>query len=246
MTRSRRSIAPFAVVAALGLMTAACGGETPPPTPSTVTVTQTPTEQASGPAHRQLTAQQVRAALPTKDDVPAIFRPDSRGFDTSSVSERTTDPASCLALYMATPAQRTFIKEHLVADGGVRFSEDPDEPGSASISVGILSYDEPYPREYLDDAGAVLGECSTHTSRTEPGSSDVTWQATSIPTPTLGDQSFGVRIGSRDVDLAIDYLWVRSGHNVVHVRMLTGYRQDNGDQLKTTAQGVLDDLAKTP
>ncbi|KRE38814.1 hypothetical protein ASG73_00095 [Janibacter sp. Soil728] len=237
---------PFAVVAALGLMTAACGGETTPPTPSTVTVTQTPTEQTTGPERRQLTTQQVTAALPTKDDVPAIFRPDSRGFDTSSVSERTTDPASCLALYMATPAQRTFTKEHLVADGGVRFSEDPDEPGSASISVGILSYDEPYPREYLDEAGAVLGECSTFTSRTTPDSAEGTWQATTISTPTLGDQSFGVRIGSRDIDLAIDYLWVRSGHNVVHVRMLTGYRQDNGDQLKTSAQGVLDDLAATP
>ncbi|MDN5717410.1 MAG: hypothetical protein L0G89_09260, partial [Janibacter sp.] len=62
----------------------------------------------------------------------------------------------------------------------------------------------------------------------------------------MGDQSFGVRIGREQFDMAIDYLWVRSGHNLITVRMRTGYTQDNDKRLTKYAQGVLDDLRRTP
>lgn len=51
-----------------------------------------------------------------------------------------------------------------------------------------------------------------------------------------------MRIGNRDSDLAIDYLWVRSGHNLINVRMLTGFRANNEEILETYARGVLEDL----
>ncbi|MDN5717408.1 MAG: hypothetical protein L0G89_09250 [Janibacter sp.] len=233
-----------AAVLALGLT--ACGESSPStPAPATVTVTQTPTPQGStGPEHEQLTTAQIRAALPTARDVPDVFRLDARGFDTSSVSTRTTDPASCLALYMTTDDQQDFTKDHGVADGGVRFTRNAKEPGSPSISVGVWSHDETYPRRFFDEAGAALGECTEFSSSSSEGAAAAEWKAAAIPTPTLGDQSFGVRIGSGDIDLAIDYLWVRSGRNLIHVRMLTSQRVNNDDQLKATAQGVLDALGE--
>ena len=68
------------------------------------------------------------------------------------------------------------------------------------------------------------------------------WEATSIPTQAIGDQAFGVRIGRPQFDAAVDYLWVRSGHNLINIRMVSGYSQDNDTRLGTYAQGVLDAL----
>lgn len=248
MTPTTVRAARVGAAAALALGLTACGESSPPaPAPATVTVTQTPTPQGStGPEHEQLTTAQIRAALPTARDVPDVFRLDARGFDTSSVSTRTTDPASCLALYMTTDDQQDFTKDHGVADGGVRFTRNPEEPGSPSISVGVWSHDEAYPRRFFDEAGAALGECTEFSSSSSEGAAAAEWKAAAIPTPTLGDQSFGVRIGSGDIDLAIDYLWVRSGHNLITVRMRTGYTQDNDKRLTKYAQGVLDDLRRTP
>ncbi len=93
-------------------------------------------------------------------------------------------------------------------------------------------------REYYD-----LADCATFRTAVSPGSEMSYWSATNIQTPVLGEQSLGVRAGSRELDSAIDYLWVRSGHNLVHVRMLTGFRADNSDILQEYAEGVLDDLA---
>ena len=141
MTLTTVRAARIGAAAALTLGLTACGeGSAPTSAPSTVTVTQTPTAQAtSGPQHEQLTTRQIRAALPTTDDVPDVFRRDARGFDTSAVSTQTTDPPSCLALYMTTQEQRDYDKEHGVADGGVRFTRDVDEPGSPSISAPTRS-----------------------------------------------------------------------------------------------------------
>lgn len=244
---SRRS-APFVLVAALALPLAACGDDpVPTDSSSTVTVTHSPqTQEAPGPEQEELTRQQIKAALPTKDEAPQGFLVDSRGFDTTSVSKRTTDPQSCLALYMSTPEQRAFDKEHGGDSASIRFTHQKEEPGSPSISIAVWSYDAPYPKEFFDEAGAALAECHEHTTQLSPDSSPGDWQADAIPTPTVGDQSFGVRIGRPDVDSGIDYLWVRSGHNLIHARMLTGYRQNNDSRLATYTQGIVDDLKKTP
>ena len=69
------------------------------------------------------------------------------------------------------------------------------------------------------------------------------WSKTT-PIPLLGDQSLGVRVGDRRHDIAVDHLWVSSGHNLLHVSMVTGYREDNEDLLERAAEGVLDRLER--
>lgn len=245
-----RTRAPFAALAAALALTA-CGSDSggdpaaPSSEPSTVTVTQTPEAEApTEPEQQELTKQQLAKALPTLAEAPRTFIKDTRGVDTTSKSTRTASPESCLALYMSTPQQRTFNAEHMSTSGGVRYTHDTDAAGASSIVTAIYSYDEPYPSKFLDQAGAALSECSEHDSAVAKGRASNPAKATTIPTPSLGDQSFGVRIGATDLDLAIDYLWVRSGHNLISVRMITGYRQNNDAKLEKYAQGVLDDLKK--
>lgn len=240
----KRRLTPFVLAASLALPLAACGEDTPAATPSTVTVTETPEPQEAGPEQRQLTEDEIMAALPSEDEAPRGFRIDKRGFDTTTVSQRTTDPESCLALYMSTQEQRDFTKEHGGDSGAIRFSSRPGEPGSPGISIAIWSFDEPFPQKFFDQAGAALAECQDHTTQISPDDSPGEWQADAIPTPTVGDQSFGVRIGRPDVDLAIDYMWVRSGHNLIHARMITGYRQSNDQRLQKYTQGIVDELKK--
>lgn len=252
MTRADRRFAPFAPVAAaaLALSLAACGGDAPPTTePSTVTVTQTPTattDEVDKPEQQQLTAQQIKAALPSEQEAPKGFAEDPRGFDASTPSTRTTDPEACLALYMSTPEMAEFRKKHVAEGQGVRYTSKQTRGNPPSISIAVWSFDEVYPKAYFDEAGAALSDCTTFSTASSPDANAVDNSSSAIPTPTLGDQSFGVRIGDPTLDLGVDYLWVRSGHNLISVRMLTTYRMDNDQELEKYAQGVLDDLKKTP
>ncbi|WP_068263774.1 hypothetical protein [Janibacter limosus] len=247
MTRARRRSAPF-VVAVTALALTACGGEAPPQVDSssatTPASTPTPTsEEVDLPEQQQLTAEDVAAALPTKNEGP--YPLDPKGFDAAAQSVRTTDPESCLALYLDTPEMRTFKEEHAV-EGEGRVYTLPQRSAAPSLAVALWSHDEAYPKKFFDQAGAAISDCARHGSRVNPDSSDADWQATTIPTPAMGDQSFGVRIGRPQIDMAIDYLWVRSGHNLITVRMRTGYQHTNDKRLSTYAQGVLDDLRTTP
>lgn len=243
---------PFAIAAVAALALTACGGDDAPPAASSTTGEVTPsssattTEELTAPEQQQLTAAQIKRALPTREEAPRGFVQDTSGFDTRAVSRRRADPQSCLAVFLDTPQMRTWKSDHFADGEGVRYTLDSgkdDSAGQPSISVAVYSYDEAFPTRFLDEAGAALADCARFRTAVSPGSEMSDWSATNIPTPALGEQSLAVRAGSPAIDTAIDYLWVRSGHNLVHVRMLTGYRADNSDVLQEYAEGVLDDLA---
>lgn len=236
MTRRTHRLTMLAT-AALALSLTACGGDSE--SSSTVTVTQT-----RSPEQQALTNDQVVAALPTREDAPNGFRPDDAGFTPTTDSERSTSPRPCIALYMQTEEMRDFTTAHLGAQESVKYVGPSQEFGTPSTSVVVWSHDEPYPTDFFDEAGAALGDCKRHTSKLSAESAEVEWTAASIPTPTLGDQSFGVRIGQPEYDLAVDYLWVRSGHNLIHVRIDSEHGANNDAELKRYAQGVLDELKK--
>lgn len=250
-TRARPRSAPF-VVAVTALALTACGGEAPPqvdPSPaSTPASTPTPTsEEANRPEQRQLTAEEVAAALPSRAQAPSGYARDPRSDDEPDPDwTPTAQPESCLALYQQTSEQSAFREAHHVAGDHVRYTRDDGRRPAPSLIVTIRSYDKPYPKEFFDEAGAVLGECTKHVHLSSPDSSSEDWHATSIPTPTVGQQTFGVRIGRPEIGLAWDYLYVRSGHNVIIVAISTTYEGTNDKRLSTYAQGVLDDLGKTP
>ncbi|HCE61298.1 hypothetical protein N5P18_05810 [Janibacter terrae] len=248
---SRTRATPFALTAVAALALTACGGDAQPAASGTsgeVTPSSSATtvEELTAPEQQQLTAAEIKRALPTREEAPRGFVQDTSGFDTRRASQRRADPQTCLAVFLDTPQMRTWKSEHLADGEGVRYtrnSGEDDSVGQPSISVAVYSYDEAFPTRFLDEAGAALADCATFRTAVSPGSEMSDWSATNIQTPVLGEQSLGVRAGSRELDSAIDYLWVRSGHNLVHVRMLTGFRADNSDILQEYAEGVLDDLA---
>ena len=244
----KRRLTPFVLAATLALPLAACGEDSSVDAPTSATSStsaashsSTPTaETIDRPEQEPKTVKQLEAALPTRDEAPrgwVEFEPKP------SEDERTAEPESCLALYMDTPEQRTFEEAHTTGSASVYYEQEDGDRPKPRIGVAARTYDEPYPREFFDTAGAVLDECANHISQATKESSRAEWHASSIPTPAVGDQSFGVRIGRPEVDLAHDYLWVRSGHTVVVVTMLTTYELTNDERLRKYAQGVLDDLA---
>lgn len=240
-----RRAAPFALAVITGLTLAACGdGGAPPPTePTTVTVTSTRgAETADAPEQQELTPKRLKAALPSTDEAPKGFVKDPGGFDAAVHSKRVADPQECLAVYLDSQDVRDWREEHRSEGAGVRYTRKAGGTPPPSISIALWTHDEVFPTRFFDEAGSALATCSDFTSATEPGASKGTWTATHIATPALGDRSFAVRIGNRDSDLAIDYLWVRSGHNLINVRMLTGFRANNEEILETYARGVLEDL----
>ncbi|MDN5717979.1 MAG: hypothetical protein L0G89_12175, partial [Janibacter sp.] len=203
MTRARRRSAPF-VVAVTALALTACGGEAPPQvdpsSATTPTSTPTPTsEEANRPEQRQLTADEVAAALPTKEEGPYPPGPE---VNPAGRSTDVTDPESCLALVLDTPEMRTFKKEHMVAGGGQGYLQ-PRDVAAPQMAVILWSHDEVYPKRFFDEAGAALAECTRYASADSPDDAmGEDWQAESIPTPAMGDQSFGVRIGREQFDMA--------------------------------------------
>lgn len=243
--RPARHVVPLVTALAVALPLAACGEDSPPPATATssAATTSAPTpSEADGPAQRRLTAKEVTAALPGKDEGP--YPAANREVDPTQRSTAVTDPESCLALELDTPEMRTFKKEHMVAGGGQIYLQ-PQDFAAPQMSVILWSHDEVYPQRFFDEAGAALAECTTYATADSPDDTmGDDWQATSIPTPAMGDQSFGVRIGREQFDMAVDYLWVRSGHNLISVRMRTGYTQSNDKRLAKYAQGVLDELGR--
>lgn len=248
MTARTRRLAPFATVLAVGLL-AACGsdegtgsaGESSPE-PSTVTVTQTAEpESADEPQQQELTKKQIKDALPEKADAPKGFEADPR-IDAATRSTRETDPERCLAIYLDTAEAREWKKKHHTANDGKRYTQPGDAAGRASVSTFIATYDRPVPKKFFDEAGSTLGECATFSEKSTSESTWIDKKSSSISAPVLGDQSYAHRVGLTDLDLTIDQLWVRSGHNLINIRVLTGNASYSDETMSTIAEGVLEDL----
>lgn len=230
-----------ALVTAVGTATvlSACIGGSDPDATSTVTITET--GPGLSPDQQQLTAAEVARALP---QAPTGFHLDPGAADPAQDpdSERTTDPASCLAMYLDTEQMRTFADEHVSAADRARYSDT--SAGIGTLLVTVWTHDELYPTRFLDEAGAALADCSSFSSTFRPGDTKSAHRATTIAVPQLGDQSFGVRIGSPGGGVTTDELWVANGHNLIHVRMVSDYQQDNGPILEKTAQSALEAMGR--
>lgn len=248
MTARTRRLSPFATVLAVGLL-AACGGEQDSssagessPEPSTVTVTSTAeAETADEPQQQELTKKQITDALPEEADAPKGFQEDSR-INRATESTRETDPERCLAIYLDNEEARAWKKQHNTAIEGKRYTQPGDAAGRASVSTFIATYDRPVPKKFFDEAGSTLGACATFSEKSTSESTWIDKKSSSISAPVLGDQSYAHRVGLTDLDLTVDQLWVRSGHNIINIRVLTGNANHSDETMATIAEGVLEDL----
>lgn len=264
MTARTRRLAPFATVLAAGLL-AACGGTegsaSDGPASSTTSSSSSAAESgdtepsdagsspgesttsgvSDGPAQQELTAQQIRDALPTEDEAPHGYVDDPR-LNIQSESTLETRPATCRALYLDSDEARKWKKEHISEVDGVRYSEPSDAAGRPGVVVSIATYDRPVPAKFFDAAGSTLGECRNFAERNDDESEWIDKRAVTVNAPAIGDQTYAHRVGLVEIDLVIDQLSVRSGHNIVTVRHLTDNSTRSEETMTDLAEGVLEDL----
>lgn len=194
-------------------------------------------ESFAEPEQHQLTKAEAKKALPTRGDMPdKTWLTDTSTF---SDSEETYDPKECAALEFDSASARAFRDTHRKVDESARFSQYQGD-GGGIIATYVESHSTPYPLAYFDEAGESLSSCSEYTISRDGHTT--TNEASAIPPPSLGERSFGVRISNHDYH--VDRLFVRSGHNLITVMILT--RDDDYDErlLEKYAQGVLTDLKK--
>ena len=223
--RSRVAVVALALVALAG-----CSGQDEPVVaPSTTPAPTSSTSSAKtelSPEQRELTAQQVRVVLPQVQDLPGSWRE----VDVRDTSRLTAEPPECRDLYLRGEAAQGLRDDHLGVASAAAFTS-----GERRLEVSLLTFDEVVPQTVLEQAGQVVGPCSTHTVDLGDGPSDVA--VSGLPVDEVGDQSLGLTTttGGRPEQR----LLVRSGHTLLVV-VHRGDVDDPGALLHDVAQGMLD------
>lgn len=223
--RSRVAVVALALVALAG-----CSGQdepvvAPSTTPAPTSSTSSATTELS-PEQRELTAQQVRVVLPQVQDLPGSWRE----VDVRDTSRLTAEPPECRDLYLRGEAAQGLRDDHLGVASAAAFTS-----GERRLEVSLLTFDEVVPQTVLEQAGQVVGPCSTHTVDLGDGPSDVA--VSGLPVDEVGDQSLGLTTttGGRPEQR----LLVRSGHTLLVV-VHRGDVDDPGALLHDVARGMLD------
>ncbi|WP_252975776.1 hypothetical protein [Janibacter melonis] len=223
--RSRVAVVALALVALAG-----CSGQdepvvAPSTTPAPTSSTSSATTELS-PEQRELTAQQVRVVLPQVQDLPGSWRE----VDVRDTSRLTAEPPECRDLYLRGEAAQGLRDDHLGVASAAAFTS-----GERRLEVSLLTFDEVVPQTVLEQAGQVVGPCSTHTVDLGDGPSDVA--VSGLPVDEVGDQSLGLTTttGGRPEQR----LLVRSGHTLLVV-VRRGDVDDPGALLHDVARGMLD------
>ncbi len=223
--RSRVAVVALALVALAG-----CSGQDEPVVaPSTTPAPTSSTSSAKtelSPEQRELTAQQVRVVLPQVQDLPGSWGE----VDVRDTSRLTAEPPECRDLYLRGEAAPGLRDDHLGVASAAAFTS-----GERRLEVSLLTFDEVVPQTVLEQAGQVVGPCSTHTVDLGDGPSDVA--VSGLPVDEVGDQSLGLTTttGGRPEQR----LLVRSGHTLLVV-VHRGAVDDPGALLHDVAQGMLD------
>ncbi len=261
MTATARGVAPFAAVLAAGLL-AACGGGGEESSATSTSASSTSKASDSepsgaesragessaaestapdGPAQEVLTKKQILDALPEESDAPRDYVEDPR-INADAESARETDPDTCRAIYLDSAEARKWKKAHLTETEGVRYTQPGDAAGRPGVSVFVATFDEPVPKEFFDEAGETLAECADFSERNDADGQWTEKRARNVNAPAIGDQSYAHRVGLAEIDMTIDQLWVRSGHNIINIRVLTDNASHSEETMSDLAEGVLEDL----
>ena len=237
--RATRLAAPLLVAGSLLL--AACGDEPEPPPESTTQEGQVPTETSpevlDKPEQQQVDATTAQEALPTLDDMPD----DGWAIDSSTFSDApiSYEPAECADVEFDSQAANAFTDEHRVVREQARFSKYIGD-GNLITATYIESHDEPYPTSLLDAAGQHVTDCGTYTHTQNDYTT--TRHVEAISVPPLGDRSFGLRLTSDGLNSYTDRLYVRSGHNLIIVMVLSREETYDGELMTSYAEDILEEL----
>lgn len=246
----RIAVAAVAVASLAGL--SGCGDDDAPQRAGTVasskdTETSEPAPENSeapppvGPAGgpgRELSAAEVTQILPTVGDMPTGWSVDpdnSLGGDDEDDSVVT--PASCDELFNGLDE----MTEDPAAKADVTFMAGALGP---FLGVSVSSMSEIIPDDAMKQITDAFGSCSDF--ELDDGKEVASVTASPLSFPNLGEESIAIRFNaeSPSVTLAIDYVGIRSGHNLVVVSQAGVGGAADIAPLEQAAKVVMNNLAK--
>lgn len=192
------------------------------------------TETFDAPEQQEVDRRTARRALPTASDLPGTGWRKITWAHSDTTS--TYDPPECAALGFGSESAESYREKHRSVSESAAFSRSGAGDGGM-VEVYLESYGTPYPLAYFDEAGESLTACAEYTV-----GGDVTYTASAIPPPLLGERAFGVRISAAGRHR--DLLFVRSGHNLIHVAHTTTAETYDERFLEKYAEGALEELEK--
>lgn len=251
MTRSARTTrtAAAALVAVLGLSLTGCvtpfGSDEPtsqPASPSTSPASE-PTPDPTTGSGRVLTDAEAEAALPAgpKSATPRKM--------TNTSEDRTTDPPECLDVLRIGPEEQALRKVRVGNAGRSWMTKDP----ATTFVLTIESYSRLVGPAQLDRAGAAMGACDAFslTGRDAEGSFDLRVLAEPRTVSSIGEQNFAARIISFDrIDgktqrVYLDYVVVRSGHNLIEANATHRDESRDFSDLESQVRKMLTELEES-
>lgn len=201
-------------------------GSTTPPAPATSSPSSTQ-PQITRPEQRELTAAQVRAALPRAKDL-------GDGWADNDVTGGSLEyePKECGDAFLAGPQGEAFREEHRTASAQADFAS----PGSEYLSAFVYTHDEPVPQSLLTLAGEAMGRCHEYQAVYGDGSTQ-TREIQGLQVEQVGDRSMALTSQGTTGPPA-NRIMVVSGHTYVVVNYV-GSQRDPGPLLRTVATEVL-------
>lgn len=233
----RRSAPALAALSALAVTLSGCGGEDeaaqPAEEPAATSSSETSTlPPVTRPSQRQVDSRTAIAGLPGEEDLPEGWRQ----IEAPDPLTTTVSPEECRQLYNDSAEQDAFHEEHYKVVA-YTYLQRRGPHGEEVLWVRILSHDERYPAEIMEQAGQALGPCQTH-ERTDNGRTlEVT--ASPLQVEPVGDQMVAMRLTAAQEQK--DRLVVASGHNLLTVQV-TGKRLEASSLLHDVAEGVLEKI----
>ncbi|WP_435201809.1 hypothetical protein [Janibacter sp. GS2] len=216
--RSARVVGVLAALALAGC-SALPGGDEPTSPPATSSGSESTTDE--GPvtgAGRPLDEAELHRVLPS----PADLGPDWAHDPAKTIFETETSdisPSACAPLLLKGPERDKVLSSQRarVQDNYVR-GESTVGHGSF-MGIWAYSTDEAMPSRLFDDAGSLIGTCSSMEVTQADTGSVSTYRSSQLPFPNMGDRTLALRtkISQSLRTVTMDYVVIKVGHNTVFV-----------------------------
>lgn len=207
--------------------------------PSSTGESSTTTEAVDGPADQQLSLKEAKAALPKLSQLPEGYLKESaeqegRGGD-DRAEVQSTDPEHCAIVLFSDRKSTKYDNDHMVAYASTEYALPDGGKLRGNIIVRVSSFDEPYPQAFFDRVRTTLSKCASFDAE-----STITTRA--MRSPDVGDDTLAFHLGHSAFGKPRDWLFVRSGHNLISLAVRSDLPDYDESQLKDIATIVLDNL----
>lgn len=172
-------------------------------------------------AGRPMDEGELQAALPSASDLGDGWQDDpDRTISESSAADVT--PGSCAPLIQKGPGwDEVKQTQRARVQVNVQRSDNPPPPGTERhhLAVWAYSFDDPYPTQLFDEAGALIADCPTFSVKQNDTGNTSSYEASPLTFPQLGDHTLALRLKIQQTfeTITIDFVVVKVGHNTFTV-----------------------------